>query len=76
LGGDYGGDDVPDGGADDLDLRAHSAEKQRSGKPFVPTSVFVGSYLGIKVPRPHGFVLTAWRDCYGGALRMGLEHGL
>jgi predicted metal-binding membrane protein len=104
--------------------------KQRSGKPFVPTSVFVGSYLGIwtafgalayaaalgateladnsmwvmdnaarigggvlvlaglyqlsplkdiclsKCRAPMAFVLTSWRDGYGGALRMGLEHGL
>jgi predicted metal-binding membrane protein len=104
--------------------------KRRSGKPFVPTSVFVGSYLGIwtafgalayaaalgateladnsmwvmdnaarigggvlvlaglyqlsplkdiclsKCRAPMAFVLTSWRDGYGGALRMGLEHGL
>jgi predicted metal-binding membrane protein len=104
--------------------------KQRSGKPYVPTWVFVSSYLAIwtafgalayaaalgaaeladssmwvmdnaarigavvlilaglyqlsplkdiclsKCRAPLSFVLTSWRDGYGGALRMGLEHGL
>jgi predicted metal-binding membrane protein len=104
--------------------------KQRSGKPFVPTWVFVSSYLAIwtafgalayvaalgateladssmwvmdnaariggavlvlaglyqlsplkdiclsKCRAPMAFVLTSWRDGYGGALRMGLEHGV
>lgn len=104
--------------------------KQRSGKPYVPTWVFVSSYLGIwtafgalayaaamgatdladnsmwvmnngarigagvlilaglyqlsplkniclsKCRAPMAFILTSWRDGYGGALRMGFEHGL
>jgi predicted metal-binding membrane protein len=104
--------------------------KQRRGKPYVPTWVFVSSYLAIwtsfgalayaaalgatvladssmwvmdnaarigagvlmlaglyqlsplknvclsKCRAPMAFVLTSWRDGYGGALRMGLEHGL
>jgi predicted metal-binding membrane protein len=84
-------------------------QKQRSGKPYVPTWVFVSSYLAVwttfgdnaarigggvlilaglyqlsplkhiclsKCRAPMAFVLTSWRDGYGGALRMGLEHGL
>jgi predicted metal-binding membrane protein len=105
-------------------------KKQQSGKPYVPTWVFVSSYLVIwttfgalafaaalgatdladnsmwvmdnaarigggvlivaglyqlsplkntclsKCRAPLAFVLTSWRDGYGGALRMGLEHGL
>jgi predicted metal-binding membrane protein len=104
--------------------------KQGRGKPYVPTWVFVASYLAIwtsfgalayvaalgatdladssmwvmdnaarigggvlilaglyqlsplksiclsKCRAPMAFVLTSWRDGYGGALRMGLEHGL
>jgi predicted metal-binding membrane protein len=104
--------------------------KQRNGKPFVPTWVFVSSYLAIwtafgalayaaalgatelaensmwvmdnaagiggavlvlaglyqlsplkdiclsKCRAPMAFVLTSWRDGHGGALRMGLEHGV
>jgi predicted metal-binding membrane protein len=104
--------------------------KQRSGKPYVPTWVFVSSYLAIwttfgalayaaalgateladssmwlmdnaarigagvlivaglyqlsplkniclsKCRAPMAFVLTSWREGTGGALRMGLEHGL
>jgi predicted metal-binding membrane protein len=105
-------------------------QKQRSGKPYVPTWVFVSSYLAVwttfgalayaaalgateladnsmwvmdnaarigggvlilaglyqlsplkhiclsKCRAPMAFVLTSWRNGYGGALRMGLEHGL
>jgi predicted metal-binding membrane protein len=105
-------------------------DKQRSGRQYVPTSIFVSSYLGIwtafgalayaaalgateladnsmwvmdnaarigagvlilaglyqlsplkniclsKCRAPLIFVLTSWRNGYGGALRMGLEHGL
>jgi predicted metal-binding membrane protein len=105
-------------------------KKQHRGKPYVPTWVFVSSYLAIwttfgaltyaaavgateladnsmwvmdnaapigggvlilaglyqlsplkhvclsKCRAPMAFVLTSWRDGYGGALRMGLEHGL
>ena len=29
-----------------------------------------------KCRTPIGFILTSWRDGYGGAVRMGLEHGL
>jgi predicted metal-binding membrane protein len=104
--------------------------KLQGGKPYVPTWVFVSSYLAIwttfgafayaaalgateladdsmwvmdnaarigggvlilaglyqlsplkdiclsKCRAPMAFVLTSWRDGYGGALRMGLEHGL
>jgi predicted metal-binding membrane protein len=104
--------------------------KQQRGKPYVPTWVFVSSYLAIWIvfgalayaaalganelaeesmwvmdnaPRigggvlilaglyqlsplkniclskcrsPMAFIMGSWRDGYGGALRMGLEHGL
>jgi predicted metal-binding membrane protein len=104
--------------------------KQKSGKPYVPTWVFVSSYLAIwtafgalayvaalgateladnsmwvmdnagrigggililaglyqlsplkniclsKCRAPMAFILTSWRNGYGGALRMGFEHGL
>ena len=104
--------------------------KQQRGKPYVPTWIFVSSYLAIwmtfgaiayvaalgateladdsmwvmdnaariggavlivaglyqlsplkniclaKCRAPTSFVLTSWRDGYGGALRMGLEHGV
>jgi predicted metal-binding membrane protein len=106
------------------------ARKQHSGKPYVPTWVFVSSYLAIwtafgalayaaalgateladssmwvmdnaarigggvlilagvyqfsplkniclsKCRAPMAFILTSWRTGYGGALRMGFEHGL
>ena len=106
------------------------ARKQQSGKPYVPTWVFVSSYLAIwtvfgalayaaalgateladnsmwvmdnaarigggvlilaglyqlsplkniclsKCRAPMAFLLTSWRTGYGGALRMGFEHGL
>jgi predicted metal-binding membrane protein len=106
------------------------ARKQQSGKPYVPTWVFVSSYLAIwtafgalayaaalgateladnsmwvmdnaarigggvlilagvyqfsplkniclsKCRAPMAFILTSWRTGYGGALRMGFEHGL
>jgi predicted metal-binding membrane protein len=109
--------------------RVHAARRQ-GGQPFVPTWIFVGSYLvvwtlfgilaygtavGIEkladhsmwlmnnAPRfgggglvlaglyqlsswkhaclskcrtPLTFVLSSWRDGYGGSLRMGLEHGV
>jgi predicted metal-binding membrane protein len=104
--------------------------KQRSGKPYVPTWVFISTYLAVwmsfgavaylaalgaaelaensmwvmdnaariggavlvlaglyqlsplkdlclsKCRTPMAFILTSWRDGYGGAVRMGLEHGL
>lgn len=104
--------------------------KQRRGRPYVPTWVFVSSYLAIwtafgalayaatlgateladesmwvmdnagrigggvlilaglyqlsplknvclsKCRAPTTFILTSWRAGYGGALRMGFEHGL
>jgi predicted metal-binding membrane protein len=113
-----------------LTFAAVQQKKQQRGKPYVPTWVFVGSYLAIwttfgalayvaalgatelvddsmwvmdnaarigggvlilaglyqlsplkniclsKCRAPLAFVLTSWRDGYGGALRMGLEHGL
>jgi predicted metal-binding membrane protein len=106
------------------------AGKQQAGKPYVPTWVFVSSYLAIwtgfgalayaaalgateladnsmwvmdnaarigggvlifaglyqlsrlkdiclsKCRAPMAFILTSWRNGYGGALRMGFEHGL
>jgi predicted metal-binding membrane protein len=106
------------------------AAKQQTGKPYVPTWVFVSSYLAIwtvfgaiayaaalgaaeladnsmwmmdnaarigggvlilaglyqlsalkniclsKCRTPLTFIHTSWRNGYGGALRMGLEHGL
>jgi predicted metal-binding membrane protein len=106
------------------------ARKQQTGKPYVPTWVFVSSYLAIwtafgalayaaalgateladnsmwvmanaarvgggvlilaglyqlspvkniclsKCRAPMAFILTSWRNGYGGALRMGFEHGL
>jgi predicted metal-binding membrane protein len=106
------------------------ARKQKSGKPYVPTWVFVSSYLAIwtafgalayaaalgateladnsmwvmdnaarigggvlilaglyqlsplkniclsKCRAPMAFILTSWRTGYGGALRMGFEHGI
>jgi predicted metal-binding membrane protein len=106
------------------------ARKQQSGKPYVPTWVFVSSYLAIwtafgalayaaalgateladnsmwvmenaarigggvlilaglyqfsplkniclsKCRAPMAFILSSWRTGYGGALRMGFEHGL
>lgn len=106
------------------------ARKHQSGKPYVPTWVFVSSYLAIwtafgalayaaalgateladnsmwvmdnaarigggvlilaglyqfsplkniclsKCRAPIAFILTSWRTGYGGALRMGFEHGL
>jgi predicted metal-binding membrane protein len=113
-----------------LTFAAVQQNKQQRGKPYVPTWVFVSSYLAIwmtfgalayvaalgaaeladdsmwimdnaarigggiliaaglyqlsplkniclsKCRAPMSFVLTSWRDGYGGALRMGLEHGL
>jgi len=104
--------------------------KQQGGKPYVPTWIFVSSYLAIwmtfgaiayvaalgateladdsmwvmdnaariggavlivaglyqlsplkniclaKCRAPMSFVLTSWRDGYGGALRMGLQHAV
>jgi predicted metal-binding membrane protein len=109
--------------------RVQQSKRQR-GKPYVPTWVFVSSYLGIwtvfgvlafvaalaateladrspwvmdnaariggvvlvlaglyqlsplkntclsKCRAPMAFVLSSWRSGYGGALRMGFEHGL
>jgi predicted metal-binding membrane protein len=104
--------------------------KQRRGRPYIPTWVFLSAYLAIwtvfgalayaaalgaaeladgsmwvmenaariggvvlilagayqlsplkeiclaKCREPMAFVLTSWRNGYGGALRMGVEHGL